>query len=147
MQGPGLDYPTLTVEQITDLPVGDLADPAGCHLYLWTTHKYLPDALDICAAWGFSYQCVMTWVKNVGITPFSWMYDTEHVIFARRGSLDLEQLGLRLSFNAPVTKHSAKPDVFYDRVVAASPGPRLEMYARGEREGFEVWGNEARRSA
>ena len=70
------------------------------------------------------------------------MYNTEHVLFARRGNLDLLQYGLKLSFDAPRTRHSEKPDVFYDRVVAASPGPRLEMFARREREGFVPWGNE-----
>lgn len=140
-QGPALDYPTLNVEQIAALPVGDLAAD-DAHLYLWTTHRYLPDALEIAAGWGFTYQCLMTWVKNVGMTPFSWMYDTEHVVFARRGSLNLDQLGLRLSFQAAVTRHSAKPDVFYDRVVTASPSPRIELFARQPRDGFTVWGNE-----
>ena len=85
----------------------------------------------------------MTWNKNVGITPFSWMYDTEHVLFGRIGSLNLLKNGLRLSFSAKVTKHSAKPDVFYERVIEASPGQRLEMFARQQREDFDAWGNEA----
>lgn len=113
------------------------------HLYLWTTHKFLPDALKLADAWGYRYQCLMTWRKNVGMTPFSWMYDTEHVLFCRRGSLNLERNGLRLSFDAPVTRHSAKPDVFYDRVIEASPAPRLELFSRTPREGFDAWGNEA----
>lgn len=137
-----MDYPTMELDAIRDLPMSELAASEGCHLYLWTTHKFLPEAMQMVEEWGFRYQCLMTWVKNVGITPFSWMYDTEHVLFARRGSLDLTQLGLRLSFSAPVTKHSEKPDVFYERVAQASPGPRLEMFARRPREGFEPWGNE-----
>ena len=107
------------------------------------THKFLPDGLSLFKTWGFSYQCVMTWRKNVGITPFSWMYDTEHVLFGRRGNLPLTQLGLRLSFEARVTGHSIKPDIFYDRVRAASPGPRLDMFPGVEHEGFEPWGLEA----
>ncbi|MGH3428196.1 MAG: MT-A70 family methyltransferase, partial [Mycobacteriales bacterium] len=98
--------------------------------------------LSLLEAWGFRYQCVMTWRKNVGITPFSWMYDTEHVLFGTRGNLPLEKLGQRLSFEAPTVGHSVKPDVFYDRVTAASPGPRIEMFARRQRDGFESWGNE-----
>lgn len=141
-QGPMLDYPTMSLEAIEKLPVGGLAYPDGCHVYLWVTHRFLPDGLRLFDAWGVRYQCTMTWVKNVGITPYSWMYDTEHVLFGRVGSLQLDQLGLRLSFSAPVTRHSAKPDVFYERVVAASPGPRLEMFARTAREGFKPWGNE-----
>lgn len=114
-----------------------------CHIYLWVTHKFMPDGLRLLESWGFNYQCVMTWRKNVGITPFSWMYDTEHVLFGRKGNLKLQRLGMRLSFEAPVRGHSAKPDVFYERVTEATPGPRLEMFARSGREGFIGWGNEA----
>ncbi len=142
-QGVELDYPVMSLDDIAALDVPGLADEAGCHLYLWTTHKFLPDALALVAGWGFRYQCLLTWTKPSGFTPFSWMYNTEHVVFARRGNLPLLQMGLKLGMEAPTTRHSAKPDVFYERVVAASPGPRLEMFARGERDGFDVWGNEA----
>jgi len=141
-QGPVLDYPTMTLDEIAELPIPDLADENGCHVYLWVTHKYLPAGLELFSKWGVRYQCVMTWVKNVGITPYSWMYSTEHVLFGRVGSLKLNQLGLRLDFPAPRTRHSEKPDIFYERVVQASPEPRLEMFARKERAGFIVWGNE-----
>lgn len=146
-QGKQLDYPTMSLEAIGELDVGSLADDAGCHLYLWVTQKYLPAGLALLEQWGFQYQCVMTWVKNVGFTPFSWMYSTEHVLFARRGSLALERLGLRLDFGAAVTRHSEKPDVFYRRVIEASPAPRLEMFQRTAREGFDAWGAEAPRIA
>ena len=137
-----LDYPTMTDDEIAALPVRELADDEGCHVYLWTTHSKLPAALAILEDWGARYQCMMTWVKNVGFTPFSWMYSTEHVLFGRIGSLPLLRNGLRLDFSAPVTKHSEKPDVFYERVLEASPGPRLEMFARRTRAEFTVWGNE-----
>ena len=143
-QGVSLDYPTMSLDEIADeslVPLRTHADD-DCHLYLWVTHKYLPAGLDLMEAWGFRYQCLMTWRKNVGITPFSWMYDTEHVIFGRKGNLPLTQLGLRLSFDAATQGHSVKPEVFYDRVREASPGPRIDMFARTERDGFEVWGNE-----
>jgi N6-adenosine-specific RNA methylase IME4 len=136
-----MDYSLMTLGEIAALPVGDLALP-DAHLYLWTTQKRLPDALDCASGWGFRYQCLLTWVKNVGFTPFSWMYSTEHVVFARRGSPPMLRLGLRLDFAAKVREHSRKPDIFYDRVRLASPGPRLEMFARERREGFDAWGDE-----
>lgn len=142
-QGDALDYPTMTLEEIAALPVADLAYEDGCHLYLWVTQKYLPAGLQIMEAWGFRYQCAFTWVKASGMTPYSWMYNTELVLFGRRGNLDLQRQGLKLSFEAPVTRHSAKPDAFYtERVIPASPEPRLEMFARAPRTGFAVWGDE-----
>lgn len=140
----GFDYPTMMIEELMALPVQALAGD-DCHLYLWTTHKFLPDALNLAAAWGFRYQCLMTWVKNVGFTPFSWMYSTEHVLFCRRGSLPLEKMGMRLDFHAKVREHSRKPDEFYNLVAQASPGPRLDMFSRESREGFEQWGFESQK--
>ena len=141
-QGVTLDYPVMSLEEIAALPIPEMAEQSGCHIYLWVTQKYLPDGLRIFEAWGVKYQCVMTWVKNVGFTPFSWMYSTEHVLFGRIGSLDLLRLGMRLDFNAKVNGHSVKPDVFYTTVIDASPEPRLEMFARQRRDGFTPWGNE-----
>lgn len=141
-QGDVLDYPVMSLEEIAALPVAELADEAGCHVYLWVTQKYLPEGLRLFEAWGVKYQCLLTWVKPTGMTPYSWMYNTEHVLFGRIGSLQLDRLGLKLAFEAPVIKHSQKPDVFYERVVQASPGPRIDMFARHTHNGFTAWGNE-----
>jgi N6-adenosine-specific RNA methylase IME4 len=140
-QGRALAYPVMSVDEIAALDVGSMAAD-GCHLYLWVTHRFLPVGLELLAGWGAVYECVLTWRKNVGFTPFSWMYDTEHVLFARVGSLPLTQLGLRLSIDAPAVGHSVKPDAFYDRVRTASPEPRLEMFARQSHDGFRPWGAE-----
>lgn len=137
----GFDYPTMTEAELLALPVSQLAF-RNCHLYLWTTHKHLPVALRLVEAWGFKYECLMTWVKNVGFTPFSWMRTTEHVLFCRKGKLELAKVGMRLDFGAKVREHSRKPEVFFELARWASPGPRLEMFAREEHEGFESWGNE-----
>ncbi len=143
-QGHTLAYPTMSIEEITALPLGKLGADDGCHIYLWVTQKYLPAGLILLEAWGYKYQCTMTWVKPTGMTPFSWMYNTEHVLFGTKGGLRVARKGQKLSFEAAVKKgtHSTKPDVFYERVLEASPEPRLEMFARKERGGFVSWGDE-----
>lgn len=141
-QGGALDYPTMTLEQIAELPISELADEDGCHVYLWTTHRHLPAALELLDGWGAAYECALTWVKPTGMTPFSWLYNTEPVLFARIGSLPLERLGLPLSIDAPTSGHSVKPEAFYDRVRQASPEPRLELFARQPHDGFTAWGDE-----
>ena len=138
----GFAYPTMTEEELQAWPLPALAAD-DCHLYIWTTHKFMPMALRLAGHWGFNYQCLMTWVKNVGMTPFSWMYSTEHVLFCRRGSLPLEKLGMRLDFQAKVREHSRKPDEFYELVRQASPGPRIDVFSREARDGFDQHGNEA----
>jgi N6-adenosine-specific RNA methylase IME4 len=136
------NYSTMTLEHIENLPITELADQDGCHVYLWVTHRFLPQGLKLFEKWGVKYQCLLTWVKKTGMTPFSWMYNTEHVLFGRVGSLALLQLGMKLSFEGSVFQHSEKPEQFYDILRVVSPPPRLDMFARRKREGFDVWGNE-----
>jgi len=143
-QGKYLDYPTLDVDELRELPVADVLADSGSHMFLWTTQKHLPDALDLIETWGGRYECVMTWVKPTGVTPFSWQYNTELVLFARFGDgLKLDERGHPLSFEAPVGDHSTKPDLFFERLRQVTKEPRLNMFARAEREGFDVWGDEA----
>jgi N6-adenosine-specific RNA methylase IME4 len=135
------DYPTMTEEQLLAYAIADYAEE-NCHLYLWTTHKFLPVALRLAEHWGFNYECLLTWIKNVGFTPFSWMYSTEHILFCRKGNLDLLIKGQRLDFTAKVREHSRKPEEFYDLVRLVSPGPRLDIFSRESHEGFAQLGNE-----
>lgn len=142
-QGKYLDYDTMTLDEISAIPLQDFADPDGCQVYLWTTHRFLPDAFRIFSAWGVNYHCLLTWVKPTGMTPMSWMFNTEHVLFGYIGHLNVLRKGLKVSFEAPVTKHSEKPDVFYDLVRQVSRERRVDMFARREHDGFEKWGAEA----
>ena len=135
------DYPTMTIDEIKALPIKDLVHE-NCHVYLWTTHKYLPTAFEVFRFWDVKYECLLTWVKNVGFTPFSWMYSTEHILFGRIGNLELLMKGKRLDFKADVREHSRKPNEFYELVREVSPEPRLDMFAREKHEGFIPWGNE-----
>lgn len=138
-----LDYSTMTLKRIEkEIPVAEKAAEDGCHIYLWTTQRFLPNAFDLFKAWDVEYHCLLTWVKPTGMTPFSWMFNTEHVLFGRIGSLDLLKQGVKLSFDAPSREHSRKPDIFYDIVRKVSPSPRLDMFSREKHEGFESWGIE-----
>lgn len=139
----GFDYPSMSPDELRDFGavVANVAAP-DCHLYVWTTHKQLPFALELVNHWGFSYECLLTWVKNVGMTPYSFMRTTEYVLFCHRGNLRLLRLGLPTHFEAKTTGHSVKPDAFFDLVREASPEPRLELFARKPHDGFVPWGNE-----
>ena len=140
-----LDYPVMTIEEIKALPMSDLAETSGCHVYLWFTQKYRRTVFDLFDAWGVKDECFLTWIKNVGFTPYSWMYSTEHILFGRIGRLPLLQLGKRLDFSAKVREHSRKPDEFYDLVRQVSPEPRLDFFSREKRDGFHQYGNEIER--
>lgn len=140
-----LRYPTMPVGEIAALPVGGWAAP-DAHLYLWVTTPKLLDALPILGAWGFEYRTTLTWLKTgtLGLGAY-FRGDTEHVLFAVRGDPPEipPHLRVRNWFQAPKTGHSRKPDRFYEIVERVSPGPRLEVFARRRRYGWDAVGNEA----
>ncbi len=108
---------------------------------MWAPVAKVPDALEVCSAWGFRYVGLLTWVKRgLGLGTW-WRVSTEHIVFGVRGSLRTAP-NLRNWFEAARTRHSAKPEAFYELVEQASPAPYLDLFARGERPGWQVWGNE-----
>ncbi len=141
-----IPYPTMSVEEISALPVADLAG-AQAHLYLWTTNKYLPESFAVVSAWGFRYSQTLIWAKTpMGIGPGgTWSQSTEYVLFCRRGVLNTAKRWDSTWFNWPRMgkAHSRKPEAFLDMVEATSPGPYLELFARRQRLGWDTWGNEA----
>jgi N6-adenosine-specific RNA methylase IME4 len=139
-----LPYPTMTVEAITALPVADLADESA-HLYVWTINRYVEDTYSIVRAWGFKPSTLLTWCKRpIGMgVGGAYALTTEHVLFARRGTGAFEQREPTSWWEWPRGKHSAKPEAFLDMVERVSPGPRLEMFARRARFGWDYWGNES----
>ncbi len=137
-------YPTLTVDEIAGLPVEELAEK-DAHLYLWTTNTHLRHAWRICESWGFKYSTLLVWCKNpMGAAGFpAYPCQTEFVIFARRGSLPYIERATSNWWNWKRSEHSAKPEAFMDLVEQVSPAPRLEMFSRRARLGWDTWGDEA----
>jgi N6-adenosine-specific RNA methylase IME4 len=139
-------YPTMLPAAIAALPIRELAAESA-HLYLWVTNLMMQEGqpFEIMAAWGFEYRTMLTWHK-LGSPGMGWYFrgDTEHVLFGLRGDCRIPP-ALRVSnhFAASRTTHSAKPDRFYEIVERVSPEPRLELFARRRRVGWDVWGNEA----
>lgn len=135
---------------IMRIPVQDLYDPdEGCHLYLWTTNNFLPDALEVVKAWGFRYVTMITWLKDSepGLGQY-YRGLTEHCIFARtKRTLPYKILGGKrqqgvTGFIEPKSIHSRKPDAMRQMIERVSYAPRIELFAREEHTGWDVWGNE-----
>jgi N6-adenosine-specific RNA methylase IME4 len=145
-------YPTLTLDEICALPVAaHLADTAHC--YLWVPNALLPDGLAVLAAWGFEYKSNLIWHKvrkdggsdgrGVG---FYFRNVTEIILFGTRGRNARTLPAGRRQVNLLASRkreHSRKPDEQYAVIEACSPGPHLELFGRGVRKGWTVWGNQA----
>jgi N6-adenosine-specific RNA methylase IME4 len=146
-----LGYPTLSIEDIRALAVGDLAAPEA-HLYLWVTPKLNREGVgvDVARAWGFEVFSEIVWAKvNFGLGTFP-RPGHETVLVCRRGKLPFARRDVHSvqRWDHPRDGkrgkiHSAKPEAFLDLVESASPGPYLELFARRQRLGWDTWGNEA----
>lgn len=143
-----LVYPTMTVEQISAIPVSEMAND-DAHLYLWTINAYVEAAYSIARAWGFTPSTLLVWAKapkgrGLGGT---FATATEYVLFARRGSLAAKTRIDRNWWQWHRGLHSAKPEHFIDMVETVSPPPYVELFARRHRLGWDVWGNESANTA
>jgi N6-adenosine-specific RNA methylase IME4 len=145
-------YATLTLDDIKALPVAQVAADVA-HLYLWVPNALLPEGLAVLKAWGFTYKSNIVWHKvrkdggsdgrGVG---FYFRNVTELVLFGVRGKSARTLAAGRRQVNylsSRKREHSRKPDELYPLVEACSPGPFIELFARGVREGWEAWGNQA----
>ena len=145
-------YETLSVDEIAALPVGQFAG-AAAHLYLWVPNALLPKGLRVLEAWGFTYKTNIVWHKvrkdggsdgrGVG---FYFRNVTELILFGVRGKNARTLAPARSQVNlVPSRKreHSRKPDEQYDIIETCSPGPYIELFARGARKGWTIWGDQA----
>ncbi len=145
-------YSTMETDEIARLPVARVAAETS-HLYLWVPNALLPDGLRVMEAWGFRYKSNLIWHKvrkdggsdgrGVG---FYFRNVTEILLFGVRGKNARTLAPGRSQVNYMASRkqeHSRKPDEQYRIIEGCSTGPYLEMFARGSREGWTYWGNQA----
>ena len=145
-------YATMKLSEIKALPVAKAA-AEPCHLYLWVPNALLPEGLEVMKAWGFEYKSNIVWEKvrkddkpdgrGVG---FYFRNVTELLLFGIRGTNARTLAPARSQVNLLRTQkreHSRKPDEIFDIIERCSAGPYLELFARGHRPGWLLWGNQA----
>lgn len=149
-------YPTMPLDEIKALPVYDLAGP-NCWLMLWTSGPFLDLARETMRAWGFKFSTIgFTWVKlrrdcswpaliagedfHRGLGKVT-RKNTELVLFGKLGQPRVRRKPNELIV-APLREHSRKPDEFFPRAEGFCDGPRLELFGRERRAGWDIWGNQ-----
>jgi len=134
-------YNLLSVEQIAQLPVSDLATD-DAHLWLWVTNATLRAGYDVMEAWGFTPRSTLTWIKpRLGLGNYL-RNATEHLILGTRGKAPVNFKAQPTWMFAPLQDHSHKPEEQYAVIERISPGPYLELFARRQQPGWDAWGNQ-----
>ncbi len=145
-------YSTMQLEEIKALPVSKVADEK-CHLYLWVPNALLPEGLEVMQAWGFEYKTNIIWekIRKDGMPDgrgvgFYFRNVTEILLFGIRGdknrTLDPGRSQVNL-IRSIKREHSRKPDEFVNLIERCSSAPFLEIFARGDRAGWDMWGDQA----
>lgn len=145
-------YETMDLEAIKAMPVSEIAANKS-HLYLWVPNALLPEGLEVMKAWGFEYKGNIVWekVRKDGMPDgrgvgFYFRNVTELLLFGIKGDNNRTLAPARSQVNLIRTmkrEHSRKPDEIIPIIEACSPGPFIELFARGDREGWAMWGNQA----
>ncbi len=145
-------YDTMKLDEIKQLPVDEIADEKS-HLYLWVPNALLPEGLEVMKAWGFQYKTNIIWekVRKDGMPDgrgvgFYFRNVTEMLLFGIKGdknrTLDAGRSQVNL-IRSMKREHSRKPDEFIPLIESCSSAPFLELFARGNRCGWDMWGNQA----
>jgi N6-adenosine-specific RNA methylase IME4 len=149
-RGVDYKYPTMSIIDIMELPVIDIADD-DCILFMWVTFPHLETCFKVMRAWGFEYKTLgFDWVKlnKVKPTPFwgmgNWTRSNpELCLIATRGRPKRASAGVHSVMLSPIEKHSKKPLDAADRIVKLMGDvPRIELFARDKKPGWDCWGNE-----
>jgi N6-adenosine-specific RNA methylase IME4 len=135
-------YPQMSIEQICAMPVASIMHK-DCILWLWTTNHHMREAFVVLDAWGFEHKTNLTWAKDRFGTGDWLRGQTEHCLFAVRGSPIVRLLNQSTLLHGPMRKNSQKPEQFYAFVEKLCPAPRYaELFSRHVREGCDGHGDE-----
>ena len=142
----------MDLEAIKSLPVNEITEERS-HLYLWVPNALIQEGLDVMSSWGFKYKSNIIWQKirkdgepdgrGVG---FYFRNTTEVLLFGVKGKNVRTLKPGRTQVNVIKSRkreHSRKPDEQYKIIEGCSWGPFLELFARGKRKNWTVWGDES----
>lgn len=146
-KGPEPHYPTMALDDIKALPVGELAARDSL-LWLWATAPMLPQALEVMDAWGFAYTTCSAWHKTTehGKTAFGTGYvfrsAMELVLVGKRGEPHTTR-SVRNIIVGKAREHSRKPEEAFEAAERLMPNARrVELFSRQSRPGWSAWGFE-----
>jgi N6-adenosine-specific RNA methylase IME4 len=139
-----IPYSTMTGIQCACLRVREIAHHQA-QLFLWTPSRNIGDAFLLVQYWGFNYRALFTWMKPPGLGRHA-RHCVEFLIWAGRPGARLvepKKCPLQVQHWPKPKRHSEKPPEAYDLIRSLTDGPRIDIFARQARPGFEPWGNEA----
>jgi len=138
-----LEYPTMTLEEIKSLRVMNITENNAV-LFLWTINKYLEESYQVARSWGFKPSTMLVWCKKPKGRGLGGTFgiSTEYLLFCRKGTFKAKERHWSTWFEAKRLRHSEKPPIARNLIEKCFDGNKLELFARQQHNGWDVWGNE-----
>ena len=151
-------YSTMSTQDICNLPIKDIkTDDAIC--FMWATFPKLPEAFKVMEAWGFIYKTAgFVWLKkNKKANTNFWgmgsytRSNAEICLLGISKNTKEKQMvkanNIHQIIESPIEAHSKKPDIVRHKIIELLGDlPRIELFARQQTEGWDVFGNEVNNS-
>lgn len=159
-------YDTMDLQDIKDLPIQEISDD-DCFLFIWVTFPMLREGLEVIEAWGFEYKTLaFSWIKTnkrqnqsqLSFLPIDTIdsffgighytkSNCEVCLLGKKGKPKVVDNSVSSVLIAPLRGHSRKPDETRDRIVQLCGDlPRVELFARQNKDGWDAWGNQVKNS-
>ena len=141
--GASAKYSVMLTDDICNLPLIKKITDKDSVLFLWSTIPMIPDALKVMRAWNFDYKTLLIWIKTRCLGMGFWFrIQAELCLIGKRGKVKAFHSQMPNLFFAYHSKHSRKPERFFQLIDPIIPRPAIELFARERREGWDAWGNE-----
>lgn len=135
-------YPTLSVEEICQLPIDTISEKDSV-LFLWATVPLLPEGFEVMKRWGFEYKTSLFWRKIMSLGMGFWFRgQVEVLLMGIKGNIKAFRIQKPNIIQSRVREHSQKPDEFIKLIEETGLNPKIELFARTRRDGWDSWGNE-----
>lgn len=135
-------YGTLSTDAICALPIPSIADKNSA-LFLWATVPMIEEAFKVLSAWGYKYKTILFWRKIMSLGMGFWYRgQVEILLLGVKGEVKAFRIQKPNFIQAKVREHSRKPDEFYELIEMTGLEPKIELFARRRRNGWDCWGNE-----
>jgi len=138
-----MPYSSISDDELLDFPINDFADDR-CDIFLWSITSKIPFCFELLKKWKFKYVDFLCWDKEIGIGINGIYRKVEWIVYAYRGKMGINKKGKFIPslIRQKRTKHSEKPDLFYEIIKNNTKEPRIDLFARKKHDGFDAFGDE-----
>lgn len=140
--GASAKYPTMDLKDICKMDIPKISEKDAC-LFLWATTPLLPEGFKVMRSWGFEYKTAIYWRKIMSLGLGFWFRgQVEICLFGIKGKIKAVRSQKPNFIQCRAGKHSQKPDALYGYIEGINLNPKIELFARNRRVGWDSWGNE-----